>query len=113
MLIQADASSFGIGAVIMQDDRVIEYASRSLTRIERDSYAQIERELAAILYAMERFDSYVYGKSDVTVQTDHKPLLCIVKKSLSSAPKRLQRMFLLLRLQRYSYDLEFLPTSQI
>ena len=111
VLIQADASSFGIGAVIMQDDRVIEYASRSLTRIERDSYAQIERELAAILYAMERFDSYVYGKSDVTVQTDHKPLLSIVKKSLSSAPKRLQRM--LLRLQRYSFNLEFLPTSRM
>jgi hypothetical protein len=111
VLIQADASSFGIGAVAMQDDRVIEYASRSLTRIERDSYAQIERELAAILFAMERFDSYVYGKSDVTVQTDHKPLLSIVKKSLSSAPKRLQRM--LLRLQRYSFNLEFLPTSRM
>jgi len=111
VLIQADASSFGIGAVIMQDGKVIEYASRSLTRIERDSYAQIERELAAILYAMERFDSYVYDKADVVVQTDQKPLLSIVKKSLSSAPKRLQRM--LLRLQRYSFDLEFLPTSRM
>jgi RNase H-like domain found in reverse transcriptase len=95
----------------MQDDRVIEYASRSLSRIERDSYAQIERELAAILFAMERFDSYVYGKSDVTVQMDHKPLLSIVKKSLLSAPKRLQRM--LLRLQRYTFNLEFLPTFRM
>ena len=98
VVIQADASTSGIGAVV-QNGRVIEYASRDLTRIKRDAYAQIERELAAVLFALERFDSYSYGKSDVAVQTDHSPLLAI-KKTLTSAPKRLQRM--LQRTQRYT-----------
>ena len=84
---------------------------RALTRIERDSYAQIERELAAVLFAHERFDSYIYGKSDVTVKTDHAPLLAIKKKSLNSAPKRLQRM--LLRTQRYSFSLVYVRGKEM
>jgi hypothetical protein len=108
---QSDASQAGLGAVILQDGRPIEYASRAMTRTEQQSYAQIEKELLAILFAMERFDSYVYAHSDVTVETDHKPLIAISKKCLSAAPKRLQRM--LLRLQRYNYKLVFRPGSQM
>src|SRR6218665_1531949 len=59
---------------------------------------------------MERFHTYVYARH-VTIQTDHKPLIAIKKKPLSSAPRRLQRM--LLRLQRYNYDLIFTPGSQV
>ena len=59
---------------------------------------------------MERFDAYVYAQH-VSVETDHKPLLAIHRKALSSAPKRLQRM--LLRLQRYSYDLIYRPGSTL
>jgi hypothetical protein len=47
----------------------VEYASRALTNTEQN-YAQIEKELLAILFALERFDSYVYLKQDVTVETD-------------------------------------------
>ena len=61
VVIQADASTSGIGAVIMQNGREIEYASRALTRIERDSYAQIERELAAVLFALERLTHIFMG----------------------------------------------------
>ena len=68
----------------------MEYASRSLTRVERDSFAQIEREMAAILFAVTRFHTYIYGKPDVTIATDHRPLVSIYKKSLTSAPRRLQ-----------------------
>ena len=109
--IQSDASSYGLGAAIFQDGQPVEYASRSLTRVERESYAQIEREMAGIVFACTRFHTYIYGKADVTIATDHRPLIAISKKSLSSAPRRLQRM--LLQLQRYSFKLVYVPGSQL
>jgi hypothetical protein len=45
------------------------------------NYAQIEKELLAIVFAMERFENYVYG-IHVTVESDHKHLEIIYKKSL-------------------------------
>jgi hypothetical protein len=107
--VQCDSSQYAVAACLMQDDRPIEYASRSLTSTEI-GYAQIEKEMLAIVFAMERFHSYVYGRH-VTVETDHRPLISINKKALSSAPKRLQRM--LLRLQNYDFDLVFKLGSQV
>jgi len=63
------------------------------------------------VFGLERLDYYVYARQGVAVETDHKPLLAICKKSLISAPKRLQRM--LLRLQRYNYDLVYRPETQL
>ena len=60
---------------------------------------------------MEKFHSYVCGNRSVTVETDHKPLTTIMKKSLTSAPRRLQRM--LLRLQNYEFDLVYKPGTQV
>ena len=87
----------------MQDSRVVAFASRSLTDTEKN-YAQIEKELLAVVFSLEKFDQYVYGRR-VTVETDHKPLLPIMKKALLQAPKRLQRM--LLQLQRYDISLVY------
>lgn len=109
--IQCDASSTGLGACILQGGKPVEYASRALTRTERESYAQIEKEMLAICFALQRFDTYVYANVNVTVETDHKPLISIVKKPLTSAPKRLQRM--LLQLQRYTWTLIYRPGSQM
>ena len=50
------------------------------------------------MFGFERFHSYVYG-CPVDVQTDHNPLVSIVKKSLHKASPRLQR--LLLRLLKH------------
>lgn len=96
--LSVDASSEGIGAVILQDKKPVAYGSRALTDAQKN-YAQIEKELLAIVYGCEKFHQYVYGK-EVEVESDHKPLESIFKKSLHQAPPRLQRM--LLRLQRYS-----------
>ena len=81
-----------------------------MTRSE-SGWAQIEKELLAIVFAMERFHTYVYAQQNVVVETDHKPLIAISKKALSSAPKRLQRM--LLRLQRYTFQLVWRPGSEL
>tara|TARA_B110000881_G_scaffold3720_1_gene2814 strand:- start:401 stop:622 length:222 start_codon:yes stop_codon:yes gene_type:complete len=65
-------------------------------------YAQIEKELLAVVYACRKFHDYTVGK-DIVIETDHKPLVTIVKKPLLNAPARLQSM--LLKLQKYNFTL--------
>ncbi|XP_074649040.1 protein NYNRIN-like [Tubulanus polymorphus] len=69
--LQVDSSKDGLGAVLLQDKHPVEYASRSLTSAERN-WAQIEKEMLSIVFALERFDQCTYGRS-VTVENDHKP----------------------------------------
>jgi len=85
----------------MQEGHPITYASRVLTDPETH-YAQIEKELPAVVYGLEKFHTYTYGRQ-VTVESDHKSLEVIAKKPLLIAPKRLQRKFL--RVQAYSINL--------
>ena len=106
--LQCDASQHGIGCVLLQDGKPVEYTSRAMAETEQQ-YTQIENELLAIVHGFEKFHSYVYGRGDVMVVSDHKPLLAIHKKALVSAPKRLQRT--LLRRKRYTYNLTYQPGS--
>jgi hypothetical protein len=73
--IVADASPVGLGAVLtqLQDNewRVIAYASRSLSDVER-RYCQTEKEALALVWACERFNLYVFGRQ-FELETDHKP----------------------------------------
>ena len=78
--------------MLLQDERHVVYASRSLTDAE-SRYADIEKRLLAVQFSLERFNQYTYGKR-VTTESDHKPLEAIVKKELTSAPPRLQRILL-------------------
>ena len=105
LTLQVDASKYGLGAVLLQDDKPVAYASKSLTTSEIN-YAQIEKEMYAIVFGCTKFHQYIYGRS-IRVETDHKPLVSIMKKSLLDAPARLQRM--ILRLQRYELDVVHLP----
>ena len=102
--IQCDASQSGLGATLMQFGQPVAYASRALTEAET-RYAQIEKELLAIVFACEHFEYYIYGRDVVNIETDHEPLVSIVLKPLHKAPSRLQRM--LLRLQRYNLKLRY------
>jgi hypothetical protein len=58
--LQCDASERGLGACILQQGQPVAFASRSLTETEVN-YAQIEKELLAIVFGTERFENYVYG----------------------------------------------------
>lgn len=95
LIIQADASKDGLGACLLQEGHPIAYTSRALTE-NKKNYAQIEKELLAIVFSVKKFHQYVYGVR-VSVQSDHKPLENILRKPLGTAPSRLQRMLLQLQ----------------
>lgn len=90
--LQCDASSYALGATLLQAEQPVAYASRSLTKAER-RYPQIEKEALAISFACKKYHEYIYGKK-VYVETDHKPLESIFKKPIATAPPRLQRILL-------------------
>jgi len=101
--VQCDASSKGLGAALMQNGKPVAYASRALTETEQ-RYATIEKEMLAIIFALEKFNHYTYGRH-VTVNSDHKPLESILKKSITCASPRLQRM--MMRLHKYDFKVHY------
>ena len=107
--IEVDASSLGLGAALIQDNKPVAFASKALTPTE-SNYANIERELLAVVFGLERFHTFVYGKP-LVVFSDHKPLENIIKKPLNSTPPRLQRM--LLRIQPYNAAIQYRPGKEM
>ncbi|CAB4005564.1 uncharacterized protein K02A2.6-like, partial [Paramuricea clavata] len=109
--IQFDASPVGISAILsqktkgMEDDKVISYASRALTDVEK-RYSQTEKEALAIVWGAEHFHLYLYGK-DFTLVTDHKPLEVIYGNKRAKSSARIERW--VLRLQPYSFKVIYRP----
>ena len=97
--VSADASSHGIGAVLLQKVadqwHPVAYASRSLSETE-SRYAQIEKEALAATWACEKFACYIQGKT-ITLETDHKPLVPLLSdKHFDDLPPRVLRFHLCL-----------------
>ena len=99
----ADASPVGLGAVLVQDkngeSRVVCYASRSLSSVER-RYSQTEKEALALVWACERFNLYLLGLPTFDLVTDHEALKVIYSRG-SKPSARIERW--VLRLQPYNY----------
>ena len=74
--IQAEASSTGLDACLLQDRGPVAYTSRALSETEQ-RWFQIEKELVAVTFAAEHFHHYFDGK-EVEVENDHKPLENII-----------------------------------
>ncbi|XP_033099920.1 uncharacterized protein K02A2.6-like [Anneissia japonica] len=108
-----DASPVGLGAMLVQyytsDDgkripRIVSYGTRALTAVEQRYKSQLEREALAILWACEHFHVYIYG-AQITVVTDHKPLVTLFGNANASLPSRLERWAL--RLLPYNPSIVF------
>ena len=96
--VSADASSHGLGGVLLQvqeDGRraPVSYVSRALTAAER-RYSQIEKEALAMVWSCEKFHCHLFGRDiPFQIETDHKPLLSIMNvQNLDQCPPRLQRL---------------------
>ena len=105
--LMCDASNFAVGAVLGQKDgklsHVIYYASRTLDTAQAN-YTMTEKELLAVVFALDKFRSYILG-SKVIVYTDHAALKFLLKKAYSKP--RLIRWMLLLQ----EFDIEILDRS--
>lgn len=77
LTLSVDASKDGLGAVLLQNNLPIIYASKSLTDAQK-KYAQIEKEALGIAFGCHRFHQYIFGRK-VQVETDHRPLESIFK----------------------------------
>ena len=114
--LSADASSFGIGAVLFQtqkdgERKPVAYKSRALSPAEQ-RYAQIEKEALAFTWASETLSDYLLGLH-FHIETDHKPLVPLFgpQKNLDELPLRLQRFRL--RMMRYSFSISHVPGKHL
>ncbi|XP_038052264.1 uncharacterized protein LOC119724977 [Patiria miniata] len=111
-IIRTDASNTGVGAVLLQerDDTgqtfPVAYASRKLLPRER-SYAVIEKECLAVVWGIQKFEPYLYGRQFV-LQTDHQSLAYLHRSKLANA--RIMRWAL--ALQPYRFRVEYIKGSQ-
>lgn len=106
-----DASPDGLGAVLLQEskegqNRIISFASKSLTDLER-KYFQTEREALAIVWGVEKFSLYLLGAKFELI-TDCKALKFLFKPRSRPCP-RIERW--VLRIQSYNYVIKFEPGS--
>ena len=113
--LSTDASSFGLGAVLMQKQadnqwRPVTYASRAMSPNEQ-RHAQIEKEALGVTWGGERFADYLMGL-EYHIETDHKPLVPLLStKSLDELPARVQRFRL--RMMRFSYTISHVPGREL
>ena len=71
--------------MLIKDNKIVAFASKRLTDTE-SRYANIERELLAVVFGCERFHTYVYRK-EFQIESDHKPLENIQNKNIAQAPQ--------------------------
>ncbi|UYV64922.1 K02A2.6-like [Cordylochernes scorpioides] len=106
-ILDTDASNLGIGAVLSQvqdeDERVIEFFSRVLTKAERN-YCATRKELLAIIKAVEHFHKYLYGQNFL-IRTDHAALTWLLR--MKNPEGQVARW--LEKLQQYHFQIKHRP----
>ena len=107
--IQMDDSNIGVGAMLIQEGKVIEYHSRALTSTQQH-YSNIEREAYALVNGIEHFHHYVFGKP-FDIHTDHQPLVQLSIKPLAELSPRLQHLFL--RVNQYKYTVKYVRQTGV
>ncbi|XP_037576677.1 uncharacterized protein LOC119458889 [Dermacentor silvarum] len=109
--VSADASSNGLGSVLLQERpsgerRAVAFASRSLTPTER-RYRQTEKEALVARWVVQRFQEYVRGLQ-FFLETDHQPLVALLGSiDVDLLPPGIQRFRL--KLMRFQYQVLYVP----
>ena len=105
--LRTDASSIGLGAVLLQyhDDipHPVSFSSQKLLPREQN-YSTIERECLAIVWGINKYRYYLYGRPFL-LETDHQPLKYI--DSMKNQNKRILRWAL--SLQPYKFQVTYIP----
>ena len=107
----ADASSYGLGAALLQIQSgrrkaPVMYASRMLTYQEK-SFSQIEKEMLALVWGCDRFESFLLGRDEpFTIKTDQKPLVTILnKQDLDQSSSWIQRFKM--RMMKFNFQVVY------
>jgi transposase InsO family protein len=117
LTLTCDASARGVGGVLSQPnlsgrgERPVAYVSRTLTDAEKN-YSQIHREALAIIFCVNKFHQYLYGRH-FTLKTDHKPLVSIFGPHTgipTMAASRMERWALILA--SYTFTIEYVRTDE-
>ena len=100
VIIQTDVSKDGLGVCLLQNGKPIAFALESLIDAETQ-YTNIERELLAVMYVFEHFNTYLYCCSFM-IDTDHKPLEMNVTSSWT-----------MIVLSNFMIDIDYKPLEMI
>ena len=89
IVLQTDASDYVLGGALLQPNdkgklQPAAFTSFSMSPTEQ-RYSHIEKECLAICNCFQKFDEWLYAKSDIEVHTDHQPLETILKNPSPSA----------------------------
>lgn len=107
-VLTTDASNTAIGAVLSQGeigkDRPIAYISRSLNKTE-ENYAVNEKEMLAIVWALDNLRNYLYGAKKIRILTDHQPLTFALSNRNTNAKLKRWKA----RIEEYNYELVYKP----
>ena len=106
-VVQTDASNIAAGAALLQEHDGLKfpvaYASRKFSNAEK-AYSVIEKECLALVWALQKFQTYLYGREFI-VETDHQPLAYIESAKLANS--RIMRWALLL--QNFRFTIRAIP----
>lgn len=116
LVLTTDASPYGVGAILSHilpdgSEKVIRYVSQTLSENQR-KYAQIDKEVYAIVYGIKKFHQFIYGNK-FTLITDHRPLVQIfwpTKGLLVFSAMRMQHYALFL--QGYNYTIKYRKSEE-
>ena len=108
-VLQTDASTKGLGACLLQDEKPIYFASKALTEMQR-GYVAIKIESLTVAWAVEKFHHFLYGCHFI-LETDQKPLEAILSRSLNQATPRIQ--CILIRTLPYNFTVRYILGTKI
>ena len=108
-ILTTDASEYAIGAMLSQlnnegDEEIVIFISRTLKGSEK-YYFTTEKEMLAVVWALNKLDTYLRGAVGITIRTDHEALIFL--RSCRYGNARLRRWAL--PIQDYDITLEHIP----